>query len=49
MTLDEMLQMIFAKPDARTIDEVATHQVWYATPCDCDAHDDHDHGQEIRG
>ena len=34
--------------DDRTEHEAATHNVWFNEPCDCDAHDDHDYGQEIR-
>lgn len=31
-----------------TAAEVSTHSVWHCEPCDCDAADDHDAGQEVR-
>lgn len=31
-----------------TVADAATHSVWWCEPCDCDATDDHDSGQEVR-
>lgn len=34
--------------DDQTVAEAADHSVWFSEPCDCNAADDHDYGQEIR-